>query len=208
MAFYPEGLAVPDWLETREVIVRPIHASDAAADFEALMSSRLMLRMWDQSEWPADDFTVSRNRADLERHELEHEMNEAFTFTVMDPTQTSCLGCVYVHGLKSVLIAMGADARDLKRVRKSDACVTFWIRESELISGLDRRFAKQLIEWFDTQWIVPQVALGTNTADHAQCTLFNDLGFAETWRLPIPGSDQSYLIYLRSQVRAGGLTPG
>ncbi|MBU1049137.1 hypothetical protein KKG90_03830 [Candidatus Bipolaricaulota bacterium] len=198
MAFYPEGLAVPAWLEQSEVIVRPIHASDAAADFEALMSSRIMLRMWDQSEWPTDDFTVGRNRADLERHELEHEMREAFTFTVMDPTQTSCLGCVYVHGLKSVLIAMGAEVRDLKRVRQSDACVTFWIRESRLADGLDRRFAQHIIDWFDMHWAVSQMALGTNTADRAQCTLFNDLGFAETWRFPIPGSDQSYLIYLRS----------
>ena len=71
MRFYPEIASIPERLMTDEVLVRPLRATDAEADFEALMSSQEMLREWDQSDWPSDDFTLEENRADLAEHERE-----------------------------------------------------------------------------------------------------------------------------------------
>lgn len=42
---------------TREFVLRPIKASDAAADFDAVMDSRADVIGWEQTGWPADDFT-------------------------------------------------------------------------------------------------------------------------------------------------------
>ena len=40
-------------------------AADADMDYAAVMEGREYRRTWDQSTWPADDFTVAANRKDL-----------------------------------------------------------------------------------------------------------------------------------------------
>ena len=197
MRFYPEIASIPERLMTDEVLVRPLRATDAEADFEALMSSQEMLREWDQSDWPSDDFTLEENRADLAEHEDEHAARHAFTFTVMDPSEQMCLGCVYVYSLETILRHVGASEDELKSVGDFEAYVTFWIRESELSENLDKRFLLQLVEWFDTQWAFQRITLGTNTEDVRQRTLFRELGFTEKWRFPIAGSESEYLICFR-----------
>jgi hypothetical protein len=197
MHFYPETAEIPESLLADEVLVRPLRATDAQADFEALMSSQEMLRKWDQSDWPSDDFTLEENRADLAEHETEHAARQAFTFTVMDRSEQTCLGCVYVYSLETILRSMGASEEQLAAVGDFEAYVTFWIRESELSENLDKRFLLQLVEWLDTQWAFQRITLGTNTADAHQSTLFRELEFAEQWRFPIAGSESEYLICAR-----------
>jgi hypothetical protein len=100
MRFYPDDAAVPAGLRTDESHLRPLRASDAEIDYAAVMDSREMLRILSQSDWPSDTFTLEMNRKDLEEHEREHEERMAFTYTVLDPTESTCLGCVYVEQLE------------------------------------------------------------------------------------------------------------
>ena len=65
MTFREPGTSAPGGLETREFILRSILVSDAELDYEAVMESREFLRKWEQSAWPADDFTVEANRQDM-----------------------------------------------------------------------------------------------------------------------------------------------
>ena len=51
-------IRAPAGLETHEFRLRPLRASDAQLDFDAVIASREFLRVWEQSDWPADDFTV------------------------------------------------------------------------------------------------------------------------------------------------------
>ncbi|GAB4215614.1 MAG: hypothetical protein OHK0022_55750 [Roseiflexaceae bacterium] len=80
MAWYPPDARVPAELRTTRLWLRPLGVADTERDYDALMSSAAHLRLWSQSSWPADDFTLAQNRADLERHEGEHQAREAFTF--------------------------------------------------------------------------------------------------------------------------------
>jgi len=195
MAIYPENKIVPRGFETDEMIIRPLQTTDVEADYEAIMESREMLRIWDQSEWPEDDFTMEDNLSDLQDHQNEHEARESFTFTVMDPVYHTCLGCVYIYGLRGILRALGAADDDLETVEKSDAYVTFWVRSSRLADGLDQRLLHQLVEWFEHEWAFARIAWGTNTADQHQMALFVKAGLVETWRLSIADSQESHLIH-------------
>src|SRR2546422_5475768 len=97
--FYPPDAVVPAARRTERLFLRPLRATDVERDYDAVMSSAEMLRRWSQSGWPADDFTLAQNRDDLRRHEREHDQRQAFTFTVLDPAGTRCLGCVYLTPL-------------------------------------------------------------------------------------------------------------
>jgi RimJ/RimL family protein N-acetyltransferase len=199
MAFHPVERPVPAGFATDEIVVRPLRTSDAAIDFEAVIESREMLRMWEQSDWPADDFTLEDNRADLEKHETEHEAGQAFTFTIMDPTERTCLGCIYIHGLRGILEAFAPTNANSHAASDCAAFVTFWVRASRLQDDLDARVLRGLIQWFDADWAFDEIVLGTNTADVRQQTLFMRAGFVERWRLPLAHSQESHLLFVRSK---------
>lgn len=199
MKFYPDDARVPSGMTTDEVVLRPLGASDVEADYEALMSSREMLRVWEQSEWPSDDFTLEENRNDLEEHESNHASGRAFTYTVTDPGDQRCLGCVYVYPLGSVLRNMGASDEENEDVGDFEAYVTFWVRESELAGGLERRLLGNLVDWFDREWAFRRIAFGSNTGDARQMALLAEAGFMPRWRFPIPGREEEYVVCLRGR---------
>jgi hypothetical protein len=105
----------PAWLQTEEFVLRPIRAGDAELDHAAVVETRKHLRSWQQSEWPEDDFTVEANRKDLLDLERRHVEQRAFTYTVLSPNGTRCLGCVYVFPttaaflVRSTLTPVGSD---------------------------------------------------------------------------------------------------
>jgi hypothetical protein len=145
MTFYPDGDPVPAERRTSRLFLRPLRATDVELDYDAVMSSPAMLRSWSQSAWPADDFTLAQNLEDLERHEREHEAREAFTFTVLDPAGTRCLGCVYLAPIPDAARPLCAGAAHAVRVG-------FWVRASEIANDLDRHLLAGLREWLATDW--------------------------------------------------------
>src|SRR5215218_4357264 len=96
MGFNTGDFHASDELRTDEFLLRPIRESDAELDYDAVMESREFLRLWEQSTWPEDDFTVEANRADMAKLERRHAEGESFTYTVMNLEETRCLGCVYI----------------------------------------------------------------------------------------------------------------
>lgn len=64
-----DTLRARDELRTDEFLLRPLRETDAGLDYDALMASRELLRLWESSTWLADDFSLEANRADLARHE-------------------------------------------------------------------------------------------------------------------------------------------
>ena len=88
MAFDLQPSEVPAGLDHDDFILRPLLATDDVLDHAAVMDTREQLRLWEQSTWPADDFTVASNREDLESHESMHVAGRAFTYTVMNPAET------------------------------------------------------------------------------------------------------------------------
>ena len=145
MAFNDDDFHAPGGLRTGEFLLRPIRAAAAALDYEAVMASKEYLRPWEQSGWPADDFTVEANREDLRKLERWHAAGERFTYTVLDPTGTQCLGCVYLLPTGARLFAKKEIAAiDGARWSAYEAAVYFWIRTSRLADGLHRRLLDAL----------------------------------------------------------------
>ena len=164
MQFYPDDAIVPKGLRTKRFHLRPLRTNDAEIDYAAVMDNPSTLRIMSQSEWPPDDFTLEKNREDLQEHEEEHDKRIAFTYTVLDPTESICLGCVYIQHL-------------IEGPMRGDyvALVRFWIRHSYLESELDRLLLKCLIDWFENEWTFSHVIFAVADADKRQVHLATDL---------------------------------
>jgi len=169
MEFFPAGARVPEAKRTSRVWLRALVPADAERDYDAVMSSVEQLRCWGATGWPADDFPLAENRADLERHEREHITREAFTFTVLSPDGARCLGCVYL-----------APPSPAERVLCSDArcavTVGFWVRSSELASGLETHLLATLREWLAADWPFDAVLFTLSRANTRQAATLLDAG--------------------------------
>jgi RimJ/RimL family protein N-acetyltransferase len=172
MAFYPSDKVVPQEKRTSRLTLRPLRATDVEPDYDAVMSSAEMLRRWSQSDWPADGFTLAENLADLQRHELEHDERTAFTYTVLDPQGTRCLGCVYIVPLGHELIPLGEGAT-------YPADVGFWVRASEQSGHLDEHLLTTLREWFRAEWAFDRIVFKVGTQDPHHAALFEAVGLSE-----------------------------
>lgn len=182
--FYPENAHVPEALETAEFLVRPLRATDVELDYDAVISSRAELWLRSGGSWPREGFTLEENLADLVQHEREHLERRAFTFTVMNSTETECLGCIYINPLASVLKQAGGSAAQLAEVGEHEAWVTFWVRQSRLADNLDARLLHQLLTWFKTEWAFTRVVFSARKEQERQLRLFDEAGMRLLYTLP------------------------
>lgn len=165
MQFYPTDARVPTGLKTKEFHLRPLRVTDAEIDFAAVMETKESLRIMSQSGWPQDNFALEMNVEDLKEHEREHDERIAFTYTVVDSTGSSCLGCVYIEHLTE-----GAMKGDYV------AMLRFWVRESYMEKDLDKRLLQALIDWFRKEWDFTQVVLTVAREDDRQNQVAKELG--------------------------------
>jgi len=169
MEFYPASTPVSEEKRTSRLHLRPLRATDVELDYEAVMSSAESLRRWSQSDWPTDDFTVAQNLTDLQRHEREHTERKAFTFTVLNPLGTQCLGCAYIMPLRPEEIPLCEDA-------VYAAAVGFWIRTSELANDLDQHLFATIREWFHAEWAFDCIVFTISQQETRQAALFAAAG--------------------------------
>lgn len=196
MPFKKMKVDVPERLTTDEFILRPIVAADAEMDYAAVMESREYLRKWEQSSWPEDDFTVAANREDLEKLERRHVDREAFTYTVLNPAGTECLGCVYL---------MPPDARTFTKARITpvgnrhwedcEAAVYFWVRKSHLATETDRALLDALRTWLAQEWRLEGHLFVTNEQFVQQVDMFEHAGLQLRFAIAGPGQPGRYLAY-------------
>ncbi|MEZ4513261.1 MAG: N-acetyltransferase [Chloroflexota bacterium] len=196
MVFTNENATIPNGLITNEFLIRPLLATDVELDYAAVMESREFLRMWEQSSWPADDFTVAENLKDLQRHEREHSNRESFTFTVMNPGETECLGCIYIVPRSGRWLSQ-AEITDLGDTEWAsyEAVVLFWIRQSRLAEGMDRRLLDALRPWLAQEWTFDGYLFQTNEQFEQQVAMFEAAGLQLQFELKLPkhgGKERAY----------------
>lgn len=179
--FYPENAVVPETLQTEEFLVRPLRATDVELDYDAVITSRAELFLRSAGSWPREGFTLEENLADLIRHEQEHLTRVAFTYTVMNPEESQCLGCLYINPLRLLLQRAALSA---EHVPAESAYVTFWVRQSSLQDNLDKRLLQSLVQWFQTEWAFSQVAFVAQKAQTRQIHLFEEMGMQLQYTLP------------------------
>ena len=164
MKFYPPNVPVPAEKRTAHLVLRPLQANHVELDYEAVMASAAYLRLWSQSSWPDDHFTLAEDLDDLQRHEQENNLREAFTYTVLNLPGTKCLGCVYVQPLWpwAGQLCVGSNFA---------AAVGFWTRTSRSASDLDRHLLTMLRAWFKEAWAFDCVVYTCNPQDARQSVL-------------------------------------
>ncbi|MGJ4845307.1 GNAT family N-acetyltransferase [Leifsonia sp. Le1] len=193
---FADLVSVPERLTTPEFVLRPLVAADVELDYEAVMASREQLRPWEQTGWPADDFTLQDDLADVEGLERGHRDGRRFTFTVLTPDESECLGCVYF---------MPGDARSYTtaeitplagnqwdRVRGT---VSFWVRSSRLDDGLDRRLLAAVLRWIADDWGLHDLVTMTNEEVTQQVALLERVGLRPVFRVQLPGQSGAFLAY-------------
>jgi hypothetical protein len=178
--FYPDDARVPEVLQTDEFLVRPLRATDVRLDYDAVISSRAELFLRSGGMWPREGFTLEENLEDLERHEREHLERVAFTYTVMNPAETECLGCIYIDPLENFL---EHDAGSGEYLNDRTAYVTFWVRHSRLADNLDRRLLEALLSWFRGDWAFSHVVFLAQKVEERQIRLFEEVGLRFLYEL-------------------------
>ena len=166
---------IPSTLHGPGFQLRPLQTTDVELDYDAVMSSRAMLRRWSQSDWPADDFPLEGNLADLERHQREHDAGIAFTYTVTTPGNDRCLGCVYINPLAPELIETGICSQP-EAGKTTAVSVRFWVRTSLLGTDLERDLLLELREWFSREWPVDCVVFLTSDSENRQQAFWESNG--------------------------------
>lgn len=153
MPLTDQNRPVPEGLVAEGFSLRPIRSEDSARDHEAVIETRADLRLWEQSAWPEDDLTLEANRADVVMMEQRHGAGRAFTYTVTDPADTRCLGCVYLFEPDASFLA-ASTVRPLAAARWTDvdAVVYFWVRSGCIQSGLEGRLLAALRSWCAGDW--------------------------------------------------------
>ena len=187
---------VPDELRTEQFALRPITAADAERDYAALMETREQLRLWEQSTWPADDFTVEANREDLVGLETRHREGRAFTYTVVDPDDTQALGCVYVFPITATFLTKArATPTGTLRWDDVDAVVYFWMRTSAMQMGLDGSLLAALRTWFREVGKTECTVFVTNEQFTQQLALIQSTELQLRFELVEPGKPGTYLVF-------------
>ncbi len=196
MAFTDSDDPIPAGLSTDEFVLRPITADDAERDYDAVMETREHLRLWEQSTWPADDFTVEANREDLIDLETRHAAHRAYTYTVVDPAGDECLGCVYVFPTTATFLARST-VTPVAGARWEDveAFVSFWVRRSRMETGMDARLLAALRPWFRDEWGFERTVYDTSAQFAQQVELLESTDLTLLFEIREPGKSGVHLSY-------------
>lgn len=196
MSFTDPNEPVPAELRTDEFVLRPIVADDAELDHAAVMETREDLRLWEQSTWPADDFTVEANREDLVGLERRHAEHRAFTYTVQDPESVECLGCVYIFPTTATFLARSAvTSLSGESWDDVDAVIYFWVRTSRMQTGMGERLLAALRTWFDEEWKLERTVYVVNEQFEHQVALVIRTDLKLRFEIVEPGKAGKYLAF-------------
>jgi hypothetical protein len=153
--FVPADFEVPATLETPEFRMRMLTVHDVVRDYDAVMSSvEHLSTIWPGGKWPRG-LTLEQNLIDLGWHQKEFQTRRSFAYTVVTPSETRVIGCVYINPSPKPAY---------------DAVAYLWARQIELASGLEKRLHAVVRDWVATRWPFANVAFPGRDIDW------------ETWR--------------------------
>ena len=94
----PPDFQIPEVLEADRFRLRMLKVTDVVKDYDAVMTSidHLQGIFGVRSKWPSKDLTFEQDLIDLGWHHKEFQTRSSFAYTVMNPGESQCLGCVYI----------------------------------------------------------------------------------------------------------------
>lgn len=145
-ALVPDSFDVPEVFETGDFRIRKLTIHDAFKDYEAVMTSYDHLHQTFSyarqhsvfgKGWPYRDLTLTDDIVDLGWHQAEFNKRSSFTYTVVTPDESRCIGCLYILPGETT----GAQAE-----------VYMWVSESEYKKGLDPVLFSTVKNWIKEGW--------------------------------------------------------
>lgn len=196
MVFGNENFTIPDGMVTNEFLIRPLLTADVELDYAAVMESKEFLRKWEQTGWPEDNFTVADNLEDLQRAEQRHINREALTFTVMNPIEAECLGCIYIFPRSARWLSQ-AETTSIGDPDWAtyEAVILFWIRQSRLAEAMDRKLLDVLRSWFEKEWAFDRYLFLTNEQFEQQVAMFEEANLQLQVEFKLPKHPGKYRAY-------------
>jgi len=160
LLFYPENASIPSHLKTEELLIRPLRATDVELDYKAVMESQDFLLIRTNGGWPRVGFTIEENLKDLERHEKGFNDRNEFTYSIMNHSETRCLGCIYITPFSQTLRRiLPKDDFESYNVGDFEAQVSFWMIPDCVKQDMDKRLLQVLVKWFKDEWLFSKVSL-------------------------------------------------
>jgi len=135
VTFIPKDFEIPQELETNRLRIRMLKTSDVVQDYDAVMSSINHLQKTSpfgpNHNWP-EGLTIEQNLIDLGWHQKKFQRRSSFAYTVINPDESRCLGCIYIN----------------PSINSSyETMIILWVRQSEIESGLDQHLFESVKEW-------------------------------------------------------------
>jgi len=192
MSFYPPNQPVPALLRTDEFVLRPLTTAHVNLDYAALMVSTEMLRLWSGTSWPTDDFTLEENWEDLAMHDRAHQERVAFTYTVLTPDETECLGCVYITPLTN---SVALNPKVLTDIVPDTAVVGFWVKQPRLADQLDERLLAVLRDWLAREWLFSAVYFSAHDVNKQQVQLLEAAGMKKQYTISVSRRANQFFLY-------------
>lgn len=178
MSFRAQGIDAAAGFTGDGFIVWPLGPSDNELDDDAVLSTREFLHRWEQEpSYPAEDFSVEENLADLEGMVPAHRDGVRCTYTVMNADETEALGCLYFltndDRMYPLAEATSHDGADFSSV---DLVMGFWVRTSTWADDFEATLLDAVMRWIRSDWSVEAPVVVTNAELAAQGASIESVG--------------------------------
>ncbi len=175
MKFYSEKNIVPKELVEDNFVLRQLRTKDAQMDYDAVIKSRDNLLLKTFGDWPPNSFKVDDNINEIQVHEEDYHNRENFTFTILNPHQTQCLGCVYI-GPYSYFYELSNEARSQKVDCTGIAAVNYWTVEKLNELNFSQNFINKIYRWLSTEWHFRKVLFVANCFETKSMLIYKNAG--------------------------------
>ncbi|SMB86210.1 hypothetical protein [Deinococcus hopiensis] len=194
MTLNPAQLPVPTKCVTPHFVLRRQQLTDNPVDYDAVMASREELRIWSDSAWPEDTFTLEENVEDLAMHIGEHDRDEAYGFSIFSADEAEFLGSLYVNRVAPFIDHYRADPQTVEQLNQVDARVEYWLRR-----GVDHAFEVAFLAairaWMSQAWWFSRVAFGSRRGMHEQRGRYEAAGLTELAQLVAKEGERRFLFH-------------
>jgi hypothetical protein len=180
MTFHPKLSPIPRELKTKAFKIRQLLTTDVEKDYEAVMATQEKHLKNTEGRWPKEGFSLNDNLKDLERHQKMHEEEKEFTYTVMNPDESLCLGCIYINPASKEL---KEKLRETGRSTDHVAFLYYWLRPNYSGGDYEQNFVDELVIWMKEDWVFSQVFFLGKHATEAELELFRNAGLTKKFQL-------------------------
>ncbi len=124
-------------------IVRQLLVKDLELDYSAIQNNIKLLQQTPTPPmcgfWPTEDLSKEDDLNDLIKHEKMHSNKEMFAYTILNKSETECLGCIYIIP------------------KKNNADVYYWITKKVFDIDLNKVIDDDIKNWLKHKWYFQKI---------------------------------------------------